>query len=74
MNKVITIDNFLNEKEKENEPTKANIKEWMIEFAKLHVNEALKQASEKFSINLFGPDINEVRKDILNAYSLDNVE
>ena len=57
--------------------------EMMIEFAKNHVTEALKQASEKVAMRLrddvheldMNDDWMEVDKNsILNAYSLDDVE
>ena len=57
--------------------------EMMIEFAKNHVTEALKQASEKVTMRLrddvheldMNDDWMEVDKNsILNAYSLDDVE
>ena len=57
--------------------------EMMIEFAKNHVTEALKQASEKVTMRL-RDDFNELdmnddwmevdKNSILNAYSLDDVE
>lgn len=57
--------------------------EMMIEFAKNHVTEALKQASEKVTMKLRG-DVHELdmnddwmevdKNSILNAYDLDDVE
>ena len=49
----------------------------MIEFAKMHVQEALKQALE--SIPCLGsstdiPSIEEVEKAVLNAYPLENIK
>ena len=54
-----------------------NIEEFMIEFAKMHVQEVLKQALE--SIPCLGsstdiPSIEEVEKAVLNAYSLENIK
>jgi hypothetical protein len=56
--------------------------EWMIEFAKMHVTEALKQASEKDTMTP-RDDVHELdmnadwmevdKKSILTAYSLDNI-
>ena len=50
----------------------------MIEFAKMHVQEALKQASEKaqaYNKSKFSSDINHQvdMESILNAYSLENI-
>ena len=57
------------------------VKKAMIEFAKMHVQEALKQASEKAEVehelsNPYDPnsEYQIVNKDsILNAYSLENI-
>ena len=60
-----------------------DVKQAMIEFAKLHVTEALKETSENFKMKLkeevYELDMNddwmEVDKNsILNAYSLDNIK
>ena len=49
--------------------------EAMIEFAKLHVTEALKEASEKAEIEDLSYDDRIVNvKSILNAYSLENIK
>ena len=57
--------------------------EMMIEFAKIHVKEALKQASEKAELeteyeNPFNPSMGSFevvdKASILDAYSLDNVK
>lgn len=64
-------------------PTPKEVEEWMIEFAKMHVTEALKQATEKLTMKLrdnvyelhMNDDWMEIDKNsILNAYDLDNVE
>jgi hypothetical protein len=64
-------------------PTPKQVEEWMIDFAKMHVTEALKQASEKVTMRLrddvheldMNDDWMEVDKNsILNAYDLDDVE
>jgi hypothetical protein len=48
--------------------------EMMITFAKIHVTEALQEASEKAESYVIGGLTSEVDKEsILNAYSLDNV-
>ena len=49
--------------------------EAMIKFAKLHVTEALKEASEKAEIEDLSYDDRIVNvKSILNAYSLENIK
>lgn len=62
------------------------VKEAMIEFAKMHVQEALKQASEKADADFtyLGDDLKEIgaeyievytiKDSILNAYSLDLIK
>lgn len=64
-------------------PTPKQVEEWMIDFAKMHVSEALKQASEKVTMKLrndfqeldMNDDWQEVDvKSILNAYDSENVE
>ena len=80
--KALTAEEFLIEK---NYPLYNNfgglgmyyVKEAMIEFAKMHVQEALKQALE--SIPCLGsstdiPSIEEVEKAVLNAYPLDLIK
>ena len=53
--------------------TAKNIKKAMIEFAKLHVKEALKQASEQVYVS--DTVFCEIDRDsILNAYSLKNIK
>jgi hypothetical protein len=64
-------------------PTPKQVEEWMIEFAKMHVTEALKQASEKVAMKL-RDDVHELdmnddwmavdKNSILTAYNLDDVE
>jgi hypothetical protein len=50
--------------------------EAMIEFAKLHVEKALKEASEKAKMRLeeYGDDWYIDEKSILNAYLLENIK
>ena len=53
--------------------TAKNIKKAMIEFAKLHVKEALKQASEQVYVS--DTVFCEIDRDsILNAYPLENIK
>ena len=54
-----------------------NVTDMLIEFAKMHVQEALKQSLE--SIPCLGsstdiPSIEEVEKAVLNAYPLENIK
>ena len=56
-----------------------NVIEYMKEYAKLHVKEALKQASEKAGMIWATTDFYDDRKiihkpSILNAYPLDNIK
>lgn len=56
-----------------------NIEEFMIEFAKMHVQEALKHASEKaqaYNKPKFRSDINPQvdMESILNSYPLENIK
>ena len=53
--------------------TAKNIKKAMIEFAKMHVEEALKEASEQVYVS--DTVFCEIDRDsILNAYSLENIK
>ena len=55
--------------------TEQNYPEMMIEFAKLHTEQALKEASEKAEIEDLSYDDRIVNvKSILNAYSLENIK
>jgi hypothetical protein len=52
-------------------PTPKQVEEWMIEFAKMHVTEALKMANKKAK----NSHIDEIIEDVvLTAYDLDDVE
>ncbi len=74
---MITAEEFLKNNEEyymeiEESP---EIFEMMIEFAKMHVQEALKQASENAESYVIGGLTSEVDKDsILNAYPLDLIK
>lgn len=63
-------------------PTPKQVEEWMIEFAKMHVTEALNKASEKAkTYDIHNESCGDLeckvtlisRASILKAYSLDNV-
>lgn len=86
-NKVITAQEFLDISFGENKAVRSKITKAMIEFAKLHVQEALKQASEKSLMKDVNedchyedeegnfPEIYFIDKDsILNAYDLNNIK
>ena len=72
---MITVKEFL-EQDKNGVYSEQDITKIMIEFAKMHVTEALKQASEKAEIeNDWDNQKWNISKDsILTAYSLDNVQ
>lgn len=55
---------------------KGDIERIMIEFAKLHVEAALKEASENAEMNLikYTDDYEIDRYSILNAYPLENIK
>lgn len=82
MSKIPTAEEFLNQKPFLNGMTRMDQRIAMIEFAKLHVEAALKEASEKAETDyeLGNPyDANSryeiVNKNsILNAYSLENIK
>jgi len=74
LDNMITAENFINQwitKPLDNN----DVENLMIEFAKLHVEAALKQASEKAEWNDYNLASIEIDKDsILDAYSLDNIK
>lgn len=52
-----------------------NTTDMMIEFAKMHVKEALKEASEKATTDGYGDGYAGIDEDsILNAYPLENIK
>jgi hypothetical protein len=60
---------------KESETTQEYISAMLIEFAKIHVTEALKKASEKAKVDII-PVLkvyNINREEILESYSLENI-
>ena len=67
---------YLKEYKDNKEKPDTSFEECLIEFAKLHVQEALKQASEKAELDLIREyTACEISKNsILNAYSLDNIK
>jgi hypothetical protein len=57
------------------ECTVYSLSQLMIEFAKLHVEKALKNASEDVELETYGNFGNSVNKDsILNSYPLENIK
>lgn len=81
-NKIITAEEFfaLPDYDKSSIPMFSDIHNAMIEFAKLHVQEALKQASEKVKLD-DGDYISDGfyetmidKESILNAYPLENIK
>lgn len=72
---IPTSEDFLKMCSKNRHGNLLNPREDLIEFAKLHVTEALKQASEKAEINVLDYNNYEVDKEsILNAYNLDEIK
>lgn len=73
MRKIKTIppaQTFILNKFKESQncpPTPQQVEEWLIEFAKMHVKEALVQASNKF-------DAKCNKYAIINSYTLENID
>ncbi len=53
-----------------------DITQAMIDFAKLHVEAALKEASQKSGLNMISTTTfgKNYRQEILNSYSLDNIK
>lgn len=81
MSKISTLQEFLKNKQWENGMNlQEKIHESTIEFTKLHVEAALKEASEKATVNINGfiQEYDEnccVDKDsILNTYPLENIK
>lgn len=61
-------------------PTPRQVEEWMIEFAKMHVTEALKEAEQNIHINATcniccsSAEIGFNENPIVNAYPLERIE
>jgi hypothetical protein len=62
--------------EENNHDSHVDIEEMLIEFAKLHVEAALKEASEKATVYADEGGYSEFvdEQSILNSYSLDNIK
>ena len=70
-----TISHFYNDKYNRMSCFSDDVQKAMIEFAKLHVEEALKEASENAESYVIGGLTSEVeRSSILNAYPLENIK
>ena len=54
--------------------TAKDIKTAMIEFAKLHVKEALQKAYENADLEYYGDEVCYNKDSILNAYPLENIK
>lgn len=76
-----TAEDFLEKKDKEinNEaPSRETVKEWLIEFAKMHIEEAILQITENYDIYEHEDDCGRLIKSIdpysiEKAYPLNNV-
>ena len=74
--KILTSEEFLNQKPFLNGMTRMDQRIAMIEFAKLHVQEVLKQALESIPCLGSSTDIasyEEVEEAVLNSYPLENI-
>jgi len=76
MEKIPTAEEFLESQHETVPNIEFDIRQVMIEFARMHVEAALKEASEKAGLNMiptttFGKNY---RKEILESYSLDNIK
>ncbi len=76
---MITAEEFLNKKFPEFEDLDngniwTNIEDAMIEFAKLHVEKALKEVSKQTEKYMQHSWEDEYKKGILNAYPLENIK
>ena len=67
MEKTPTAEEFLNHQEKTVTHFEFDIRDVMIKFAKLHVEAALKSASEATLLYNF-------KEEIINSYPLENIE
>jgi hypothetical protein len=78
MEKIPTAENFLiinDDKDFRLSMSGRYVSEMMVEFAKLHVEAALKQASKKAICIEYMEGEYDVKTDsILNSYSLDNIK
>jgi hypothetical protein len=77
MSKIPTAENFLiinDDKDFRLSMSGRYVSEMMIEFAKLHVEAALKEASEKADLTDNGRFPYVDKGSILNSYSLDNIK
>ena len=77
MEKIPTAEEFLIEAGFPGHAKHGLVKKWMIEFAKLHVEQALKEAHKNAKVTSTGhPQYNKVvtRHSILNSYPLDKIK
>lgn len=77
MNNIPTAEELMQSKNGDDYTHWEEIHDMMIEFAKLHVKAALKEASENvpgFGSSTDIPDWKEVEKELLNSYPLDNIK
>ena len=51
-----------------------SLDEKLITFAKMHVEEALKQASENADLEYYGDEVCYNKDSILNAYPIENIK
>jgi hypothetical protein len=72
--------NKVNEFSENRPPTPDEVEQWMIEFAILHVKQALKEANETLFVKAYcnicnsGAEIDFLENSILHSYPLSNIE
>ena len=75
MSKIPTVEEFLKGRPWKNGMNlQERIHESMIEFAKLHVKEALQKAYENADLEYYGDEVCYNKDSILNAYPLENIK
>lgn len=72
LNQHLTISHFYSEKEDNTLCFSGDLEKTMKEFAKYHVEEALKYASEEAVTINYGQDVS--KDSILDAYPLENIK
>ena len=74
MSKIPTAEEFLINKNMPGFAKHTVFTDYMIEFAKLHVKEALQKAYENADLEYYGDEVCYNKDSILNAYPLENIK